>query len=451
LKSVPRRTVSPLSKWVRVCGLAAAGCALVSAPGARGQAAGPAAAQPSTVPVYQLPRPDYDPAGIRLDTFLLLPTLSEQLGYDDNIFASDRFQTGDTVNTTSESVALNSQWARDALKARLFAAQEIYFRHSANNGYVWGGETTGHYEPSAQAAFDFDASLIQQPLRRGTPEFTDAAKRPVFNTLDLDGGYVQRLTDASNRMELSVRQIAYIASDDGTRSGTRYTGTDRFSYDISAGMSVFVQGSYAEHNWRRRSELRDFSLLTGLAGMTFELPERFQAEFGAGVLREDFRNSAFDSLVAPIVSEQMIWNVLPLTSIIANVGRTVIGTETFCDSSAGSCISASGGALPGTAPFGQIRSTLDTTFAEIGVQHEFYHDLLGLVRLRDQRDHFDFNGLTDRTYVLSLNLRYLINRNLTADLDYIYRNRSANLPNDRTFNSGPFTENVVSVSLRAGL
>src|SRR5215472_5021440 len=72
----------------RYAWLAGAACACFAAgTGALAQVPAPGAAQPTTVPLYQMPRPDYDPAGIRLDTFLLLPTLSEQFGYDDNIFA----------------------------------------------------------------------------------------------------------------------------------------------------------------------------------------------------------------------------------------------------------------------------------------------------------------------------------------------------------------------------
>jgi hypothetical protein len=436
----------------RIARLASAVCALLAAaPVALGQAAGPGATQPATVPVYQLPRPDYDAPGIRLDTFLLLPTASQQLGYDGNIFASGRVQTDDMVSTTIESVALNSQWAEHALTARLFAAQEIYLRHGDNDGYTWGGETTGRYDVSGEANLAFNASLVQQPLQRGTPESGASAKRPVYNTAAAGADYLQRMTDASNRLDLSFRQIAYVSSRDATRSGTRYTVTDRFSYDLSPGISLYVQAGYAQQHWLRRAPLRDFNLLTGLAGVSFEIPGRIRADFGAGVVREDFRNGAFHTLVAPIVSEQMIWNVLPLTSIIANVERTITGTETACDNSTMSCVSASGTALPGSAALGSIRSTLDTTAAEIGVQHEIYHDFLADMRLRHQRDHFDFNGLTDRTWVLSLGLRYLINRNLEADFDYIYRDRSANLASDRVFNSGPFTENVVSLTLKAGL
>ena len=66
-------------------------------------------------------------------------------------------------------------------------------------------------------------------------------------------------------------------------------------------------------------------------------------------------------------------------------------------------------------------------------------------------DHFDFNGLTDRTFAVRADVRYLINRYLQASLDYTWRKRTANMPDDRTFNSGPFSENVVSLTLKAAL
>ncbi len=71
--------------------------------------------------------------------------------------------------------------------------------------------------------------------------------------------------------------------------------------------------------------------------------------------------------------------------------------------------------------------------------------------MRYAKDRFDFNGLFNNTYAVSLNARYLVNRYLQVDLDYTHAARTANLPDDRTYNSGPYKENAVVLTLRAGL
>jgi hypothetical protein len=406
---------------------------------------------PATLPVYRMPRPFYDSAGIKLGSFLLFPGASEALGYDDNIFASDLHRASDMVNTTSESVSAASQWAKHSLRAEFLANQEIYSQHAANNGYTWSAQASARADLTAEAQFQLDGGFIQQPLLRGSPEEESGAKRPVFNTTDVKAGYIQHDGPAANQLEFSLHDVAYISAQDASRSGTRFGYRDRVSYDLSSNVGLFFQGEFARQHWLRRADLRNFDLLTGIFGIAVEIPASLHAEFGAGVLRQSFNNSSFDSLVAPTAHEELIWNVLPLTSIIATVDRTIIGTETFCDIGASPCRSLSGSVLPGDPSLAPRRDSLQTTTLDLGVQHEFFHDLLGEARFGYDRNHFDFNGLTDRVYSLRLNGRYLINRVFEADFDYTYRQRTANMPQDRTFNSGPFEENVVTFTLKAGL
>jgi hypothetical protein len=318
-----------------------------------------------------------------------------------------------------------------------------------NIAYTWGSEVSGHLNRTSDALVQLDTGFVRQPLARGTPEAGAQARRPLYDTSDLSLLYTQHVGLAANSLQASIHKTEYLSTQDAARSGVRYSYRDRASYDLSPTISVFIEGNYAQQRWKKRADLRDFDLLTGLAGVHFDLPMRLSGEFGAGALSQSFKNSAFHTLVTPILKEQMIWNVLPLTSIIANVDRTILGTETFCDARTNACLSTSGGPLPGAPPGN--RNSLDTTSMDIGVQHEFLHDILGEARFRYERDHFDFNGLTDKTRTFSTDLRYLINRSLEIDFDYLYRNREVNLPADRTFNSGPYTEHVISLTLKAGL
>jgi hypothetical protein len=191
--------------------------------------------------------------------------------------------------------------------------------------------------------------------------------------------------------------------------------------------------------------------LTGLAGFSVDVPGILQAEISLGVVQQSYRDSVFKDLVTPIATERLVWNIEPLTSIVLTADRAVFGTETFCNINAGTCSNSSGGLLPGSPGLTPERNSLQITTGDIAVQHEFFHDILGEAGVRYERDHFDFNGLTDRTFAVRADVRYLINRYLEASLDYTWRKRTANMPDDRTFNSGPFRENVVSLTLKAAL
>ena len=221
------------------------------------------------------------------------------------------------------------------------------------------------------------------------------------------------------------------------------------SYDISDQLSLFIQPCYAHVDRDVRPNERNFDTFTGSGGDSIEIPTIVEADIGVGALRQSYPSNAFRALLAPAANIHMTWNALPLTSVLADINRTVTGTEIFCGEGPGACQTSGGGqhVAPGT---GQ-RNTLTMTVAQIGVQHEIWHDLLRSAGFRYERDVFDFNDLIDDSYAVNANGRYLINRNLEADIDYTYRVRTANLPNDRTFNSGPFNENVIAATLKAGL
>lgn len=410
----------------------------------------PRESTPPTLPVYQMARPGYDPIGISLDSFLIFPSVSETAAYDDNIFASDRKVADDFVNTTNEAVALASQWSRHSLSGHLYTAQQVYAGHPSEDANTYGADASGRLDVTGDSFFQLDGSFIQQPQQRASPEASNVTTgRPIYNTSDGRLNFVQRMNRWLERVQGYAQRTDYVTSGNTSRNNLTQTYSDRLSYDLSEELSLFVQGSYELRDWDVRPAERNFDTLTGLVGVTAAIPTVVEADFGVGVLRQTYSNSAFKTLVAPAVNGQVTWNVLPLTSILASVSRTVTGTETFCGSQAGVCQTTTG-AQPATAGAGQ-RNTLATTLGEIGAQHEFWHDLLGSIRFRYEQDVFDFNNLVDNNYEAATNARYLINRYLEADLNYAYRARTANLPDDRTFNSGPYTENVISVTLKAGL
>jgi hypothetical protein len=59
-------------------------------------------------------RPEYAPSGVRVGSFNLLPSLSEGLGYDDNILGSSNGKRGSLLVDTRASLSANSDWSRDS-------------------------------------------------------------------------------------------------------------------------------------------------------------------------------------------------------------------------------------------------------------------------------------------------------------------------------------------------
>ena len=67
------------------------------------------------VTVASRARPDFDPAGVRLGSFLLHPQWEEGLGYDDNVLGSGDRKRGSWLVGTHPSLLVGSDWSRDSL------------------------------------------------------------------------------------------------------------------------------------------------------------------------------------------------------------------------------------------------------------------------------------------------------------------------------------------------
>src|SRR6266852_6386165 len=70
----------------------------------------PEATIPERQSVFERARPDYDPLGIRLGSFLAYPAARLAETYDSNVFATTSNTKDDFYTTFSPSIALRSDW-----------------------------------------------------------------------------------------------------------------------------------------------------------------------------------------------------------------------------------------------------------------------------------------------------------------------------------------------------
>jgi hypothetical protein len=406
----------------------------------------------ATVPVNQLDRPDYTAPGLVEGAFLLHAGASESAEGDNNIFASPGSRESDFISTTEESFSADSQWSEDALSARLFSKQQEYASHPTETGYTYGAVGSALINVGSFSSITIDGNFLQEPQARNSTEAdVHAIERPVFNSYTGTLSFLTRYGRWLDLVQVGAQQIAFISQRDATRSGTRHTVTDQLSYEISDTLSVGIEGATDLQDWLVRPNQRNFHTLSVLAGLRAEEPTLWLGEIGIGLVRQEFSDPGFKTLDTPAIKGRFIWNIDPLTSVVASAARRVSGTETFCDKTTGLCLSGSASSPAGPFAFGTQLNTLETTVADVAVQREAYHDLLCEVGFRYERDVFDFNNLIDDNYAARLTVRYLLNENFELDAGYTYTQRTATLPEDRTYNSGPYKEHVLSVTVEAAL
>jgi len=419
----------------------------------------PQQAPPDTKPVYQMPRPAYDPLGTMLGSFLFTPSMSDTVAYDDNIFASEVRKDYDVVNTTSEEMAFASQWSRHFLNLDLVTDQQIYGLHSQEDANTYAARVSGRLDVTGTSFLQLDGIGSQQPDQRASPIALRTDQRPIYNNWGGSLSYFEQGSQFIEQFQIGVNQIDYLLPEYVYFNYTAKIIGDRVSLDLGGPLSPFLDAEYVINDQVFHPDRQSFRYLTGRIGVHAHVATVLDAEFAAGVFRETYLFTDFNTLVRPIVSANLLWNAAPLTSVIAKLERSYSGLESFCNTASLICqIGPTGNVEPAVVPvspgavlFETHRSTFEQTTVRLRVEHEIWNDLLGAVGVEYDRDVFDFNGLVDNEYTVGGNLRYLMNRYSEIQISYQYRDRIANLPNDFTFNSGPFTENILSVGLKLQL
>jgi hypothetical protein len=435
----------------RRLGCSAAVTAVLAATAPAWAAEGDSLARPPVVtPVYELARPDYDPPGIEIGSFLLSPSVPVTLAGNDNIFASDRHVASDLILTTGQDLKLGPQWKEDEASLHLYHAHDLYFDHQTENGNTYGVDGSFHLGISRTGYLQLDAGFVQQPQKRNSPQSDQLAiVRPIYNSIPASLSFSQDYGHWNNRAEVGILQTSYISEAQASRRSLQWRYRDRLSYALGGDVWPYLQIAYTTQNWEERSTLRNFDTLTGMAGLSVQITDMVDLDLGAGVLRQHYRFAGFPDLVTPAFNGHLIWNILPLTTIQASAERTVTGLETFCDAAPTNpaCI----GLPPSTlSAISALRGTLEVTSGEIGIEHEFWHDILGHVQFRVEQDKFDPVDLVDKNYVVNVGTRFLLNRNMEVDASYALNIRTAN-QDILLYNSGPYQADIVSLTLKAAL
>jgi len=98
-------------------------------------------------------RPEIDPLGVRLGSFLLYPALSTGLVYNDNVFATQNNTKSDFIATVVPRFDLRSNFGRHELRLTAEAEAGRYFDNASENYVDYNLAGTGRLDVGTEGAF----------------------------------------------------------------------------------------------------------------------------------------------------------------------------------------------------------------------------------------------------------------------------------------------------------
>lgn len=364
--------------------------------------------------VTERPRPEYDPIGLEVGAFRLLPYLTGDVGYYDNVFATQTNRQGDVVLGLSSGLDASSTWSRHQLRGSFQSRSDFYQRFEGESRTNYRGDVEGRLDLGRNSAIGAGGLFRRQVEPRTSPETPVNAAELVrfnnravfvygyhtFNRLRLTGR-LQRT--GYNFADLDTLDFGRISLAD--RDRVEFEATGRADYSVSPDTSVFFEGA-----WNRR----DYGIIpasgvdrnsqgqTFLVGARTNITRLLRGEVAVGYLRQNYQAANVDRVGSVSTRVALDYFVSPLTTVHFDASRRVLDTGVL--SSAG----------------------LLQTDLGVQVDHELLRNVLLHGGVGYQRQVFRGLPRADRYVSAEAGAKYLINRHLAAGISYNYLNGRSN-------------------------
>ena len=261
----------------------------------------------------------YEPTGIRLGTFILRPSISQNLGYE-------KRKTGDTATSRTYSEtgfrgSLTSDWSRHQLTIN---GEGIYQRNISGTG-----ETEPRIRLDADlrldlsddtianltAGYNFERESSSDPnaidgasVQSGVHSYTAGARvtRDFGLIRGTIGAEVERETYGSARLADGSNLTL---SD---RNNTEGTLTGRIGYELSPALIPYLEASVGRSFYDAKQDSlgyeRSATTLGGRAGVELDLGEKLRGDLGIGYKRAKFDDSRLAALDGLTLDGTVQWS-----------------------------------------------------------------------------------------------------------------------------------------------
>lgn len=374
--------------------------------------------------VYERDRPAFDAKGMVAGAFRFYPSVTVGSYYDSNVFASDTSEVDDFVGFVGPQLAVMTEQDALTLDARLGVGISRYLDRTDQNAEEAEGFVGGRYRLSTTDSLRAGLALRRQVVGRDDVDDGGGAGAPrMVHRATADAGY--SAVRGAFAIDVGGRATDQDFRLDTQRGSDRreYDGTGRLGYRATRELTPFVEPFFQVRDFDTSVDSggfqRDANRVGGRVGTLYTLGDTLSLEASAGLSRWEFDDPAFGDDTGWMARGTMGWNVTPVTTIKASLGRDEIATTRVGSS---------------------LREVIGTN---VGVEHAIQPDILVFADAEYRM--VDFNGPArdDDVVQFAVGGDYLLTQMFSVGASYLFANRESTAVGE------DFTRNIVWVNLRA--
>lgn len=280
-------------------------------------------------------RPQYDPDGVRVGSFVIRPELDQTLFNNSSVNGTPG--SGSWGSQTGASVAVQSDWARDSLGGTIGVDHQQFFDLADESYTDWnvglgGGYTLGDHQLTA-------AYSHQAYHQLGTAIGSIQSEAPVLDQTDTARfGYEVDLGRFEIMPDLSLSAYRFgDATVDGATFNQDFLNRDvieggvttRFTATGSSGVIVMVRGMHSQYVTPQRSQPSNNSTsFQALVGVDYQAVDVWRYSVLAGIETRSFEAPQYSSRTAPIIEASAVWSPTAVLTLTGTLSRIIQDPET---------------------------------------------------------------------------------------------------------------------------
>jgi hypothetical protein len=374
--------------------------AFAAAPGDPPVEIGPIRRKPPKRKAHSEPDDPYAALGVRAGAFTLFPAMELIGGYDSNP-THVAGSKGALLYSVAPELQVQSNWSRHELKADLRGSYTGYSPDSTPtiSRPNINGKVDGRVDVTGNTRIDLGGRVLVSTDNPGSPNIqAGLAKLPIYVTYGGNAGLGHRFNRFDLAIKGDVERTIYQNSTltDGTtasnddRNYTQYGGTLRGGYELSPGVTPFVEAGADTRKHDLETDFfgyqRNSTGLTGNAGSTFKLARVLTGEISLGYTKRSYEDPRLEQIKGLIGDASLVWTANALTAVKLT-GKSSVGEST-------------------------VTGVSGVIYRDLGLQldHSFRRWLIGTVKVGVGLD--DYVGLSreDRRFSAGVGLTYKLNR-----------------------------------------
>ena len=296
--------------------------------------------------VTSRPRPELDPLGIRLDSFMVFPSLTLDQSYNDNIYATPSADVADTVTTVAEKMVIRSDWENHQLGTSVTNTNGIYAGHAGEDYDDLVVTGNGRLDLDRNDTLNADTSYSNLHEPRTSPDNTFGKTPTLYSLEQVHLGSFDSFNWLAVNLDAKAAKYEYtdvatsldnfIAEKD--RNRTEYTVSTRFGYEIVPNYEAVLRSNLTDYTYEHPVDSAGYRRSSrgaeGSGGIAFDLSGVTFGEVGVGYLLRDYADPRFGVERSIAGKAALTWNVTTLITVKANASRSleetvVVGSSSF--------------------------------------------------------------------------------------------------------------------------